>query len=258
VANDKPRKCILGQGVAVGRGRCCCVQSGGCEPVSMLNCDNFAGMSAKTRALFLGVCVLLGPLHVFASTPPSVESRIAAQNALFEEQFQSQLKAHPQFATAIGDYRYNDQLDEGSLAAIENQHSRDEAFLARLNAIPTAGLPEQDALSHEVMIRNLQQRIDDYYLKEYEMPVSHRSGPQVVLADLPLAVPFDSVKRYEDFSGINARNYTILHDMARAGIVCVCAGSHEQTEAHGHIDCRPLSFRHKRRSSPDRSKPRPA
>jgi uncharacterized protein (DUF885 family) len=192
------------------------------EPIgSYLNCGNVVGMSAKTRALALAACFLIRPLHVLASTPTSVESRIAAQNALFEEQYQSDLKAHPQMATAFGDYRYNDQLDDRSLAAIENQYTRDEAFLARLNAIPTTGFPEQDALSHDVMIRTLQQRIDDFGFKEYEMPVSQMSGPHVGLADLPLAVPFDSVKRYEDYIARLhqiPRVFTQAEEVLRAGM----------------------------------------
>ena len=178
-------------------------------------------MSAKTRALALAACFLIRTLNVLASTPPSVESRIAAQNALFEEQYQSDLKAHPEMATAFGDYRYNDQLGDRSLAAIKNQHDRDEAFLSRLNAIPTTGFPEQDALSHDVMIRTLQQRIDDYAFKEYEMPVSQMSGPHVGLADLPLAVPFDSVKRYEDYIARLhqiPRVFTQIEEVLRAGM----------------------------------------
>jgi len=187
----------------------------------MINCGNVVGMSAKTWALFLAASVLSGLFHVLASTPTSVESRIAAQNALFEEQYQSDLKARPQLATAFGDYRYNDQLDDRSLAAIENQQTRDEAFLARLNAIPTTGFPEQDALSHDVMMRTLQQRIDNYGFKEYEMPVSQMSGPHVNLADLPLAVPFDSVKRYEDYIARLhqiPRAFTQTEEVLRAGM----------------------------------------
>ena len=178
-------------------------------------------MSAKTWALFLAASVLSGLIHVLASTPTSVESRIAAQNALFEEQYQSDLKAHPQLATSFGDYRYNDQLDDRSLAAIENEHTSDEAFLARLNAIPTTGFPEQDALSHDVMMRTLQQRIDNYGFKEYEMPVSQMSGPHVNLADLPLAVPFDSLKRYEDYIARLhqiPRVFTQTEEVLRAGM----------------------------------------
>jgi uncharacterized protein (DUF885 family) len=132
--------------------------------------------------------------------PASVESRIAAQNAIFEEYYQSELEAHPERATAYGDYRYNDRLDDYSLAAIEGQHARDQGFLGRLEGIATDGLPEQDALSQEVLRSTLRQRIDNYRFKEYELPVNQMEGPQVRLADLPLAVPFDSVKQYEDYA----------------------------------------------------------
>jgi len=133
-----------------------------------------------------------------AETAP-VAVRQAAQNALFEEWYQADLKAHPERATSYGDYRYNDQLDDDSLAGLAYNHATDEAFLARIVAIPTDGLPEQDKLSHDLMKRLLQQRIADYGFKDYEMPVSQMDGPQVHLADLPLAMPMDSVKHYEDY-----------------------------------------------------------
>ena len=128
-----------------------------------------------------------------------VKARVAAQNALFEEWYQSDLKDHPEQATAYGDYRYNDRLDSLSLAALSAEHASDQNFLAHLRAIPTTGFSEQDELSHEVLLRTLQQRIGNYDFKEYEMPVSQMNGPHVGLADLPLAVPFESVKQYEDY-----------------------------------------------------------
>ena len=75
-----------------------------------------------------------------AETAP-VAVRQAAQNALFEEWYQADLKAHPERATSYGDYRYNDQLDDDSLAGLAYNHATDEAFLARIVAIPTDGLP---------------------------------------------------------------------------------------------------------------------
>jgi uncharacterized protein (DUF885 family) len=134
-----------------------------------------------------------------AKAPEPVASRIAAQNALFEEQYQSDLKRHPERATAIGDYRYNDQLDDYSPAGFQLQHALDEDFLARLDAISTAAFPEQDQLSHQVMQRALKQRMANFKFKEYEMPVNHMEGPQTRLADMPLSVPLDSVKHYEDY-----------------------------------------------------------
>jgi uncharacterized protein (DUF885 family) len=131
--------------------------------------------------------------------PMQVAERLAAQNALFEEQYESDLRNFPERATAFGDYRYNDRLAEYSLDAIFQRHKTDEAFLARLEAIPTTGFSDQDRLSHDLLIRVLQQRISDFDFKEYEMPINQQNGVHTGLADLPLSVPFDSVKHYEDY-----------------------------------------------------------
>jgi uncharacterized protein (DUF885 family) len=151
--------------------------------------------------MFLGVAVAVCVAASLRAQKPadSVESRVAAQNAIFEEQYESDLRNFPERATAFGDYRYNDKLGDESLAAIAERQKTNEAFLARLEAVPTAGFPDQDQLSHDVMARVLQQRIADFKLKEYEMPVNQMNGIHTSLADLPLSVPLDSVKHYEDY-----------------------------------------------------------
>jgi uncharacterized protein (DUF885 family) len=136
---------------------------------------------------------------VLAQNVKPVAERVAAQNALFDEQYESDLRNFPERATAFGDYRYNDKLSENSLEAIVQRHQTDEAFVARLEAIPTSGFSDQDQLSHDLMVRVLQQRIADFDLKEYEMPINQQNGIHTNLADLPLSVPFDSVKHYEDY-----------------------------------------------------------
>ena len=144
-----------------------------------------------------------------AQNPKSVADRLAAQNALFDEQYETDLRNFPERATAFGDYRYNDRLNDYSLEAVSRRHQADEAFLARLQAISTDGFSEQDQVSHDLMIRVLQQRAADYDLKEYEMPINQQNGIHTSLADLPLAVPFDSVKHYEDY-------ISRLHQIPRA------------------------------------------
>ena len=125
--------------------------------------------------------------------------RVAEQNALFEEQYETDLRNFPERATAFGDYRYNDRLNDFSLEAIAQRHKMDEDFLRRLEAIPTTGLSDQDQLSHDLLVRALQQRITDFNLKEYEMPINQQNGIHTSLADLPQAVPLESVKHYEDY-----------------------------------------------------------
>ncbi len=152
-------------------------------------------MRACYSLFFLGIVINLS----FGQNSKSLADRLAAQNALFDEQYESDLRNYPLRATSYGDYRYNDQLGEYSVDAIYARHKTDEDFLARIQAISTGGFSDQDQLSHELMIRVLQQRIADFDLKEYEMPINQQNGIHTSLADLPLSVPLDSVKHYEDY-----------------------------------------------------------
>src|SRR5215469_9974224 len=96
---------------------------------------------------------------VFAQKTQPVAERLAAQNALFDEQYESDLKNSPERATSFGDYRYNDKLAEYSLEAIARRDKTDHDFLKRLEAIPTTGFSDQDQLSHDLLARVLKQRI---------------------------------------------------------------------------------------------------
>src|ERR1700722_4417144 len=161
---------------------------------------------------------------VSAQAPASVASRVAAQNALFDDVWQTNLKLNPTLATAVGDYRYNDQLGDYSLAASAARHQRDLSDLARIQAIDSSGFPEQDLISHDLFLRQLQERVQDYDLKEFEMALSASGGGGGIhasLADLPLSMPFDSVKHYEDYIARLhqiPRAFLQTEDVLRAGV----------------------------------------
>jgi uncharacterized protein (DUF885 family) len=161
------------------------------------------------RAYLSLLLLLVFANFAYPQTVKPLPERLAAQNALFDEQYESDLREFPERATVFGDYRYNDRLNEHSLEAVMRRHEADESFLKRIEAISTADFPDQDQLSHDLMIRILQQRIADFDLKEYEMPVNQFNGVHTSLADLPLGVPLDSVKHYEDY-------ISRLHQIPRA------------------------------------------
>jgi uncharacterized protein (DUF885 family) len=156
-------------------------------------------------ALLCTLAICISPIAALAQSPASqsvdagVAARIAAQNALFEEQWQAGLRENPERATSVGDYRYNDQLGDYTAAHLATVNAENKSYLARLNAIATTGFPEQDMLSHQLMQLGLRQRIENYELKQYEMPVNQENGIHTSLSDLPNAIPLDSVKHYEDY-----------------------------------------------------------
>jgi len=117
-----------------------------------------------------------------------IADAVAKQNALFEEYYQAGLKNFPERATSYGDYRYNSQLGRVSLADIARQHAEADGFLARLKAIPTDGMGDNDLLSHRILEKQLEREDVNYALKNYEMPVHQQNGIHTRLADLPNAV----------------------------------------------------------------------
>src|SRR6202790_4389896 len=164
----------------------------------------------RTMRNYLSLVFLLASaISVSGQAAKPVGDRVAAQNTIFDDYYHSELGNFPERATAFGDYRYNDKLDQYSLDAIMQHHKTDESFLVRIDAIPTSGFAGQDQLSHDLLVRVLQQRIADFNLKEYEMPINQQNGIHTKLADLPLSVPLDSVKHYEDY-------ISRLHQIPRA------------------------------------------
>src|ERR1043165_1377073 len=149
------------------------------------------------RNIVCGLIVALAS-PVYAQTAPVAE-RVAKQNALFEEFYETGLKNSPERATAVGDYRYNSQLGQYSLAEHARQHEEADQFLKRLKEIPTDGMTDKDLLSHRLVERQLEREDVNYGLKNFEMPINQQNGVHTRLADLPLSVPLDSVKHYEDY-----------------------------------------------------------
>jgi uncharacterized protein (DUF885 family) len=170
------------------------------------------------RKLVIALALVTAPLF---AQEKSVESRLAAQNALFTEYWETNLKLNPTLATAVGDYRYNDKLGDNSLAAVAKRHEITAGFLARVKAISADGFGEEDRTSHDLLQRTLQEQIDDYDLKDYEMPLSSMGGIHTQLADLPNSVPLDTVKHYEDYIARLHQIPTALknnEDVLRAGL----------------------------------------
>src|SRR5438067_4840423 len=117
----------------------------------------------------ISAVVLALASSVFAQVAPVAE-RVTKQNALFDEFYENGLKDSPERATAVGDYRYNSQLGQYSLADIARMHAEADDFLKRLKEIPTDGMGDKDLLSHQLLQRQLEREDIGYELKSFEMP----------------------------------------------------------------------------------------
>ena len=136
--------------------------------------------------------------------PPSASSstvvhREKALNAVFSDYWEQQLKDSPEFASTLGDKRYDDQLSDYSVAGYNAQLQHDRVFLDRLGAIDTDGLPAQEQLSKDLLVRKLVDEQEEARFKPWEMPVSQFRGLHLELPQLVPQLSFDTADDYDHY-----------------------------------------------------------
>ena len=154
-------------------------------------------MRILTVLALLIACSGLLVVPITANT--DIDSRRKALNVLLAEQWEYRLRTNPQFATIVGDKRYNDRLDDFSQKAIDEDLEQTKRFLARFELIDTSGFPEQEALNKTLMVRQLQRELDEAKFKPWQMPVNQFSGIHIQLPQFVTLLPFTGVKDYEDY-----------------------------------------------------------
>ena len=147
----------------------------------------------------LTVATALIAATAIGADAPSLESRRKALNDLLAEQWEYTLSTNPEFASILGDKRWNDKSSDNSLAAIEKDLAKTAEFLKRFEAIDTTGFPEQEQLNKTLMVRQLQEGLEGAKFKSWEMPVGQNYGIQIQAPQLVNYLPFDTVKDYDDY-----------------------------------------------------------
>ncbi len=133
------------------------------------------------------------------ATSASIESNRKALNTIFKDYWEDRLKNDPEFASAIGDKRYNDQIDDYSVRAVNAKLEREQALLMRLAAIDPAGLTNKDKTSRDLLLRLFAEGQEAADFKEWEMPVTQRSGIQIAYPNLVAQLTFTTGKDYDDW-----------------------------------------------------------
>jgi uncharacterized protein (DUF885 family) len=128
-----------------------------------------------------------------------LNNRVKTLNAIFTDYWEDQLKHEPEFASSIGDNRYNDQLRDYSVQAYNESLSRQRGFLTRLAEVDAAGMPTQAQLSKDLLLRELILNQQEARFKPWEMPVTQMDGLQISLPQLVPQLTFSSVKDYDDY-----------------------------------------------------------
>ena len=163
---------------------------------------------AAFAALLAPIPAMRAQLTAGPAAPASLADRRQALNDLFHDYWEDRLKHDPEFASEIGDLRYNDQISDYSVAAYNDERAREQRFELRLAAIDPTGFTDQERISQDLLLRQFDLDQEASEFKEWEMPVNQMGG---IYADYPRIVAelsFTTIKDYDDWI---ARLHAIPH-----------------------------------------------
>ena len=157
-------------------------------------------------ALLLAASALLAlpaqlPAQLTASSAAtaSPDDRTKALHAIFHDYWEQTLKRQPEFASSLGDKRYNDQVSDYSVKAINDWLAVEQDMLLKIAAIDPAGLSDQDQVSRELLIRDLTEDQEGAEFKSWEMPVNQMGGIYATYPQLVAQLSFTTSKDYDDW-----------------------------------------------------------
>jgi uncharacterized protein (DUF885 family) len=151
-------------------------------------------------SLLVAALLLLVPsARPQTATLAPVEDRRKAMNAVFHDYWEDNLEHAPEFASILGDKRWNDKISDRSVKAFNEGLAREEKFMMRLAAVDPAGFTDQEKISRDLLLRSITQDEESAEFKEWEMPVNQMGG---IYSDFPQLVEqlsFTGVKDYDDW-----------------------------------------------------------
>ena len=135
-----------------------------------------------------------------ATQPPSsLEDRRKALNRLFADYWEDNLRHTPEFASSIGDKRYNDQISDFSVQAYNASLQREQEFLLRLAAIDPNGFTDQEKISRDLLFRQFTEDQEASEFREWEMPINQMGGFHTMYPQLVAQLSFENAKDYDDW-----------------------------------------------------------
>ena len=161
---------------------------------------NIRSAFAASAFLLLVLSPALGAQLTAANAQAtSLEDRRKALAAILHDYWEDYLAHNPEFASTIGDKRFNDKVFDYSVAAVNDELSRGQNFLLRLAQIDPTGLSDQEKTSRDLLLRKLADEQEGAEFKEWEMPVNQMGGVYDDFPQLVTELSFTTVKDYDDW-----------------------------------------------------------
>jgi uncharacterized protein (DUF885 family) len=160
-------------------------------------------LSVLAAAIFFVLPTPAARAQKLTAAPPtanlSVEDRRRALNALIRHYWDAYLEHEPEFASTIGDKRFNDKITDYSAESRNQWLEQEQNLMMRLAAIDPAGFTDSEKTSREMLLRRFADDIEASDYKEWEMPVNQLGGIYADFPQMAERLTFKDVKDYDDW-----------------------------------------------------------
>lgn len=151
------------------------------------------------RRTLLALAVVLAAWPIVPWADDTLARRLAAQNAVIEENWEYRLREFPELATARGDLRYADRWSDYTPSRAAHQRRALAGQLKRLQSIRTDGFAEQDRLNHALLVRELQEWLQALDLQAHLMPVDHFIGAHLQPTQIAMQASLETPRQVRDY-----------------------------------------------------------
>ena len=147
----------------------------------------------------LALSLLLLATAAYAAPAAPAAKATAALHALFDADYQRQLREDPLNASSLGDDRYNDRLPDlrPTALAARQQAVRDSHFA--LLTIARKTLSAADQLNYDIYLRELDERIAGFRFHGEQIAVTQQGGVHALADSVLQVLRFERSKDYADW-----------------------------------------------------------
>ena len=118
---------------------------------------------------------------------------------LLEKEWEKGIVRNPEWASRLGDNRFNDKLNDASYETIINRQSDTKELLTKVKKIDRSSLDKKDKLNYDLYLQGIEKQIEGFGFLSDLMPIDQMGGIQIGFAGISNYMPFKTRKDYENY-----------------------------------------------------------
>ena len=151
----------------------------------------------------MGLCrvsCLVSMSVVWTTCAPALGQADDALRRLADRYWDVTMERHPTWATSLGDYRFNDRLEDVSEAGRKQWQATLGALLKEVLKLSSAGLSADDRLTRDLLERAIRDELLRLECRLHYMPLEPLGGPQISFPLILVSQPFRDASDFKSYA----------------------------------------------------------